>query len=193
MSSNDTLQLCFERIDAINAKDPNRHDDGTAKALLYGQRMSDCLQAFVQEPASHCLQIAVRAQHIQRWHLARVDFPAGRQGYLSWRRELAKHHAKLCTDIMAELAYSEADQERSSQLLRKQKLKQDPECQTLEDVACLVFLEFYFVDFARSHSDEKIISIVKKTWAKMSEDGHTQAMKIPYDEQTLGLIQQALA
>ena len=63
-------------------------------------------------------------------------------------------------------------------LLKKKGLKTDPETQTLEDVACLVFLESYFWDFSRLHDEEKIIGILRKTWAKMSARGQEAAREI---------------
>ena len=73
-------------------------------------------------------------------------------------------------------------------LVEKKKLKTDSETQLLEDVICLVFLEFYFLDFAQQHDEEKIISILSKTWNKMSREGHDAAMTIKYSKEALDLI-----
>ena len=62
----------------------------------------------------------------------------------------------------------------------------------MEDVVCLVFLENYFEDFAAKHDDEKIIDIVKKTWAKMSPEGHEAALQLPLSKRSESLIQEAL-
>lgn len=48
-------------------------------------------------------------------------------------------------------------------LVMKKGLKSDPEAQILEDVVCLVFLDYYFEEFSQNHSEEKLIRIVKKT------------------------------
>ncbi len=61
------------------------------------------------------------------------------------------------------------------ELLLKQGLRRDPEVQTLEDVACLVFLEHYFADFARKHERDKLVDIARKTWKKMSPRGQEAA------------------
>ena len=58
-------------IDEINNQDPNYIDvDGTPqpKELVYGHQMTACLEKYWPE-ANELLQIAVRAQHIKRWHL----------------------------------------------------------------------------------------------------------------------------
>jgi len=65
--------------------------------------------------------------------------------------------------------------------------------QTLEDVACLVFLENYFADFSTQHDDEKVVSIVAKTWVKMSEAGHKAALTIDIPERARALVERALA
>jgi hypothetical protein len=45
-------------------------------------------------------------------------------------------------------------------------------------VACLVFLEHYFADFASKHERDKLIDIVRKTWAKMSPAGRAAALEL---------------
>ncbi len=75
-------------------------------------------------------------------------------------------------------------------IIRKERLKRDPEAQALEDCACLVFLENEFVPFAEKHQDDKIVDIVAKTWVKMSEAGHAEAVAmlpaLPERLQTFG-------
>jgi len=78
-------------------------------------------------------------------------------------------------------------------MIRKEDLKSDEETQALEDVACLVFLDDQFADFEKEHDEEKIISILRKTWGKMSEEGHALALKIPMEGRPRELIGKALA
>ncbi len=52
-------------FDAANAQDPNL-DEGQPKELLYAQRMTEMIGRFAPE-SSEVAQLAVRAQHIQRW------------------------------------------------------------------------------------------------------------------------------
>ena len=82
--------------------------------------------------------------------------------------------------------------DRVSFLIKKKKLKKDEETQTLEDVICLVFLNFYYEEFLEKHTTEKMITILQKTWQKMSEKGHQAALKLSYSEKALELIQKAL-
>ena len=69
-------------------------------------------------------------------------------------------------------------------LIRKEDLKKDEETQTLEDVACLVFLDDQFEEFEQQHDEDKIVKILQKTWGKMSGRGHELALEIPMSERS---------
>jgi hypothetical protein len=166
------------RIDAANAADPNRETlDGESwpKELLYARRMSAWLARLAPD-ASEALRIAVRAQHIERWHIARKDYDEGKKGYHLWRTTLYRYHAERAGAIMAEVGYDQPTIERVSALVQKKHLRSDAEAQTLEDAACLVFLENHFAEFATRYDADKIVDIVRKTWAKMSPNGHRAAL-----------------
>ena len=189
------LQDAIARIDAANAEDPNREFvDGAArpKEVVYAERMTGWLEKLAPE-ASEALRIAARAQHIERWTMPRAEFPDGREGYLRWRTTLAKFHAERTAGIIAEAGYDEAVIDRVKGLLRKHRLKTDPEVQTLEDVACLVFLESYFADFSKKHDEAKVIGILQKTWAKMSPRGHDAALALDMPAEARALVEKALS
>jgi len=189
------LTRALTLIDDINKQDPkNEIIDGNSMpcALIYGQRMSDILLDFSpQAPLS--LQIASRAQHIKRWSVPRTQYPLGRTGYLAWRKSLGVMHADLAMEIAAQVHCSQEDITAIGKMLRKEQLKRDPLVQTLEDVACLVFLSFYFTSFCEKHSPEKIISIVQKTWKKMSQAGQEAALKLQFTPAQSQLLMQALS
>ncbi len=44
---------------------------------------------------------------MQRWTSARDSYPQGRAGYLKWREELKKFHARTVTEIMGQAGYPE--------------------------------------------------------------------------------------
>lgn len=189
------LEAAFEAFDNANRQDPNQEMvDGQPhpKELLYAQRMSERLQQFAPD-SSEALQLAARSQHIQRWKIARADYPLGRQGYKKWRSELAKFHAQTAGDILTNLGYEATTIERVQDLLQKKHLKRDQEVQTLEDVICLVFIEHYLADFASKHEEAKLIDIIQKTWRKMSEQGQQAALQLPLSEELLTLVKKALA
>jgi hypothetical protein len=74
----------------------------------------------------------------------------------------------------------------------KRHLKDEPESQTLEDALCLVFLETQFADLRKKTEPAKMREIVRKTWAKMSEQGKAEAMKLPLSEDDRRFVQGAL-
>ncbi|WP_108868490.1 DUF4202 domain-containing protein [Aquimarina aquimarini] len=191
----DKLTRAYADIDKANAKDPNKEEvnnEIVAKELIYGQRMTTTLEQF-DPNASEALKLAARSQHICRWEIPRNSYPMDRIGYLKWREELKKFHASKASEILTQIGYDTETIDRVSFLIQKKKLKKDTDTQTLEDVICLVFLDFYYEDFLLKHTDDKIITILQKTWHKMSEKGHESALKITYSEKALDLIKQALA
>jgi hypothetical protein len=146
-------------------------------AVVYGERMTAWLARLAPEASEH-LAIAVRGQHVRRFDVPRSTYPMDKPGYFAWRNALKRHHAEVVGAIMANLGYAEADVGRVGAMIRKEGIKRDPETQTLEDCACLVFLEFESVEFLAKYPDDKIVDIVAKTWAKMSEVGHAQALEL---------------
>ncbi len=193
-TSTTMLEKIFSEIDAINATDPNVEvADGKPypKELIYGHRMSEMLHWY--EPnASFELQIAARGQHIKRWHICRNEYPMDRPGYLKWRTMLKLDHGELLEEILLKLNVNQVSIDQVITLVTKKKLKTDAESQKLEDIACLVFLKYHFLDFMEKHSEEKIISIVQKTWEKMTPKGHELALQLPYSPKALSLVQKAL-
>lgn len=182
------------RIDEANAQDPNRIAvQGALQPAerVYGERMSIML-ARHHPGASELLQIAARAQHIQRWKVPRTDYPDGRAGYHRWRNELKRLHAGWTAEIMLDCGYSREEAQRTASLIRKENLKSDPEAQALEDTACLVFLEHYANDFAARHDEAKCIAILAKTWAKMSPEGREAALTLDLPAPVHRLVEKAL-
>ena len=188
------FQKAIQLFDELNSKDPNKEDfagDTHAKELLYAQRMTERLQVFAPN-ASEALQLAARCQHICRWEIPRSTFPTGRKGYNQWRSTLRSFHAEKAATILQKVGYEEAMIDKVQFLVLKKQLKRNKETQTLEDVICLVFLEFYFTNFAASHKEEKVIDILQKTWRKMSEEGQKAALDLSLNEGALDLIKKAL-
>jgi hypothetical protein len=189
------FKRAIELIDTANSADPNQVFDGNtqlAAEMLYSKRMTDWLNKLYPD-ASEALHLAARAQHIRRWEVPRSSYPMDRAGYHRWRTGLYSFHADTTAKILAEAGYDDGTIGRVSSMLKKQRLKADPETQALEDVICLVFLENYFTEFAARHEDEKVIVILRRTWAKMSEIGHAAALKLPMPPQAAALVGRALS
>ncbi len=182
-------------MDRVHAQDPKQAAyQGTPQPaeLVYAMRMSEMLNA-VYPDASEALRLAARCQHIQRWELARTDYPEGRAGYLQWRTEEKRRHAVLAAEILRQAGYEDEVAARVGQLVRKERLKQDADAQRLEDVACLVFLEDHLADFAPKHSEAKVVDVIAKTWPKMSAHGQQAALKLKLPATSQRLVEMALA
>jgi hypothetical protein len=186
-SNQERFGHALARFDAANAEDPNREIvDGQPqpKELVYALRLSAMLARFAPQ-ASEALQLAARCQHIRRWAIPRGDYPQTTIGYKQWRTRLKKFHADTASAILEDVGYDADTIRKVQSLLRKEGLKTNPETQTLEDVVDLVFLEHYLEDFFAKHGhqgEEKLADILRKTWKKMSLEGHAAALdliKIP--------------
>ena len=189
------FQTAIARLDAANAEDPNLETvDGVAhpKELLYAQRMTAWLGRLAPD-ASEALRLAARAQHIRRWAIPRRDYPMTRTGYLKWRTTLYRFHADTAGDILREVGYDDATVAAVQSLLRKERLKRNPDMQCLEDVICLVFLESYFADFAPQYDEQKVLDILRKTWKKMSARGQKAARDLALPQAAHALLEKALA
>jgi hypothetical protein len=195
MSDSDRFITAIAQIDAANAVDPNRESyqgREEPKELLYSHRMSDWLTRLAPD-ASEELRLAARGQHICRWTIPRGSFPMDRAGYFHWRNECKRMHAEKMGEIMRSVGYDEPTVKRVQSLVRKERLKADPETQLLEDVACLVFLENYFAEFSRQHDEAKLIDIVRKTWKKMSSRGHEGALRLPLSPDSRAIVERAVS
>ena len=191
----DKFIKAIQLFDAANSKDPNKEiweGKEYAKELLYALRMSEKLEDF--EPnATISVQLAVRCQHICRWEIPRDSYEMNKVGYLTWRKSLYAFHAEKAAEILEVVGYKNSLIEEVRFLLLKKQLKKNTQTQLLEDVICLVFLDFYFEKFAQKYTEEKLIDIVQKTWKKMSSKGHEFALKLNFSEHASALIGKALA
>ncbi|MFA5627270.1 MAG: DUF4202 domain-containing protein [Thiohalomonadaceae bacterium] len=198
--SSQQLTQALALIDQANSEDPNKETaDGKEwpKELLYSRRMTEMLQRYTPK-ADAAQQIAIHAQHIQRWKSPRSDYPMDRNGYLQWRTHLYKFHAETVAAILVGLGFNEQTIERVKQAVGKRGVKLNPDTQLLEDVAALTFIEHYMLDFAAKHpeyDEAKWIDIIRKTWRKMSQRGHEFVLSgsITLPEALTPLIQKSLA
>lgn len=190
MTTAEQLRQAFAAFDLYNSKDPNTETyNGVTypKEVLYGQRMTAKLNAYAPH-ASTALQLAARCQHIGRWEIARNSYPMDKKGYLQWRSAEKMHQAKIAEQILHEHQFDQDTIEKVKFLLLKKELTTNEETKTLEDVICLVFIEFYLDDFAAPHDDDKVIDILKKTIKKMTPRALEEASKIKVSERMGRLI-----
>ena len=193
MSSLDKLNKACSAFDNYNAADPNKmeyHGVIYSKECIYAARMTEKLYQFKPNPDEYLL-LAARCQHIGRWEIPRHSYPMDRKGYLQWRNHLKMHHVEIADRILKECEYDIDTIEKVKSLLLKKNLLQNTDTQLIEDVICLVFIEFYLEGFADQHQEEKIVDIIKKTLKKMSPHGIQEALKIPVTDKVKELIGKA--
>ena len=128
--------------------------------------------------ASEALRLAAHCQHIRRWTRPRSDYPEGRGGYKRWRSDLARFHGDEAEAVLRDVGYDDDVIARVRDLLLKKGLKVDHEVQLFEDAICLTFLENEYEDFAAKHDEDKLVTILRKTWKKMSPQGHAVALRL---------------
>lgn len=194
-TKSERLDQVISAIDEANAADPNTIEDGgeaRPAELVYGERMTEA-QERIYPDASEALRIAARAQHIRRWTVPRSSYPEGRKGYYAWRNYLKRFHADEVAVLMEKAGYSEEEINQVGSIIRKEGLRRNPDAQALEDLACVVFLEHYFEPFADKYDDDKLIDILRKTWAKMSDKGHAAALELQLPPRAARLVGRALA
>lgn len=182
-------------IDALHAQDPRPTTlaDGTSlpQELAYAQRMSDWLDR-VHDCPDEILRLAIRAQHLQRWLVSREQYPEGRVGYLTWRRDQGVRAGDTTAQLMRDAGFAAEDADRAATMIGKKGLGRDADVQALEDCACLVFLENYFADFSRKIEHDHMVRIVQKTWRKMSPRAHALALTLPMSDASAALVKEAL-
>lgn len=197
-------QQDFDRVvklmDEANSEDPNIEiADGKEwpKELLYSHRMSEMLERY-KPTADDVAKLAIRGQHMLRWKSPRTDYPMDRKGYHQWRTQLYTFHADSVAGLMAKVGYDEESLERVRQAVGKKALKKNKDTQLLEDIAALVFIEYYMLAFVEKHpeyDEEKWIDIIQKTWRKMSDDAHQFSLsgKLILPESLIQLIQKSVS
>lgn len=192
--NDEKLDRVLRLIDEANVQDPNKETwqgESHPKEWLYGRRMTEWLER-LQPDASDILRIAARGQHIRRWEVPRDGYPMTREGYLKWRSFLYGFHGERVAELMVQAGYESEASERVRTILSKRGLRTDPDVQLIEDVACLVFLDYYFPEFAATQDAEKLIGIVRKTWNKMSERARQRALELEFPEAIKALLVRAL-
>jgi len=191
------LNKAFKLFDAYNKQDLRNFTwEGVTEPQEYFFAVKLHEWVLKLDPdATEELLLASRSQHIGRWEIPREDYPEGREPYLKWRKDLALHHAAIAGRLMKEAGYSEETSERVKQIILKQRIKVDADVQTMENALCLVFLQLQYEDFRKKYEQEpeKIINILRKSLLKMDGHGHQFALKLPYSENGLELIDEALS
>ena len=199
MSSDFTTSERFKgaihRFDEENSRDPNMevaNGQSHSRELIYARWLTDWVLK-LSPNASEPLRLAARCQHICRWEIPRNSYPMDKPGYLRWRADLKKFHAKKSGDILREVGYDNATIQRVQELNLKRNHPNDPEVCVLEDALCLVFLERQFGPLAAKSDDEKMINALQISWKKLTPAALAEGLKLYYGPREKALIGKALA
>lgn len=189
------FQAAIDAIDAANRDDPNiDHEAGVPfpRELLYSWRVCEWIMKLVARP-DEALLLAARCQHVRRWENPRAGYPMDRPGYLKWRSDLKRFHAKTSAELLTKAGYGNDVIQQVADLNLKKNFPRDPDAQTLEDALCLVFLRHQLDALAAKTDDEKMINALRKSWGKMSGEARAWALKLQYSPNGLRLVRAALA
>ena len=194
MSDSDRFARAIAAIDAGNAEDPNvitvRTRTGP-KEIVHAELVTEWVEQ-LRPDASEALLLAARGHHYRRWTVPRASAPAGRAGYLKWRKSLQQQHARDLGAILATAGYDDATVTRVQSIVRKEQLATDAEVQALEDALCLVFLETQLSDVAARLEPETLDRVVVRTAKKMSPEGIAAIAQVPLDDRERAILAGAL-
>lgn len=194
--SPDRLTAALAAIDAANADDPNTVSiDGVErpKEVAHAELMTRWVRRLAPSCSDEQL-IAARAHHLRRWAIPRETYPVGRSGYLRWRSALRRRHGEEVGAILRRAGYDDGTIARVQAIVRKQGLGRDPEVQIHEDALCLVFLETQFDALATQiDDDDKMVEILRKTAAKMSDAGLAAVSEVSLSPQGAALLSRAMS
>ena len=186
-AANTQLAQAITAIDAVHQQDPKGEE------LAYADSVERWIGKLLDE-VDPIARLAARCQHLERWAIPRDSYPMDRSGYLKWRVAVHERQGERAEAILLKAGI---DPEAAAHV-RTVVAKKDPKSalgQALEDAACLVFLEEQAAAFfaEKAYDEDKIITIVQRTWKKMSARGHELALTIDMPPALSELVSKALA
>ena len=188
------FEQALAAIDAANADDPATIEfrgQTRPKELLHAELMTSWVRR-LDPDASEAQLLAARAHHLRRWAVPRATYPEGRAGYVRWRKDQRQRHAEEVGEILEATGFDEATVERVGSIIRKEGLGVDPAVQVHEDALCLVFLQTQFDPVTERLGDDKTIDVVRRTLAKMSEEGRATALGLDLSDHGRSLVESAI-
>jgi hypothetical protein len=177
-------------IDAANAADPTPVAVRGATeplALVHGRLAAEWVARLIDAP-SEALLLAARAHHLRRWEVPRSSYPEGRSGYQRWRRDQKARHAADVAVVLHGCGYSAAEIDEVQRLVRRDPVEG---AQTVEDAACLVFIETQLAEVAARLEHDHLIDVIRKTTAKMSAQALAQVGSVPVTSAAAALLAEA--
>lgn len=164
------------------------------KEYLYARRMVEMLTKFYPL-ADEAQLLAARCQHFCRWEIPRSSYPLDKKGYHTWRTFLYTYQAQKAAEILLAAGYDDETVERVRVMVSKQGIKVNADTQLIEDVICLVFIQYYVEEFSHKYADDipKLFDIIQKTWRKMSDAGHAAVLQLQVKPELMDTLKAALS
>jgi ketosteroid isomerase-like protein len=198
MAPSARLRAALAAIDDANVADPTlvtvRGSRGP-KEIIHANLVTEWVLRLKPE-ADEALLLAARGHHFRRWTVPRTSYPAGRTGYLRWRKDLHAQHARDLGLLLTDAGYDEPTIERVQAIVRKDGLVRADEhddVQVLEDALCLVFLETQLVDIAARLDPATLPGVITKTARKMSPAGLALIAELPLGAGSRRILDAAFA
>lgn len=176
------IEEAVRRFSAIGALDPRRivwEGEAVPYSLAEAASLTDYIGRLTDAP-SEALRLAAHCQHLRRFEYARSAFPPGRDGYLAWRIDAARHSAEEAAAILTSLAVPAEVTEQVKRIVTKQDRRHDTDVQLMQDALSLTFLRLDAESFFAKHSEEEIERIIKRTLLKTSAPAQALASTEPY-------------
>lgn len=198
MAPSARLRAALAAIDDANRADPTIvtvRDRTGPKEIIHADLVTEWVLR-LRPDADDALLLAARGHHFRRWTVPRASYPAGRAGYLRWRKDLHGQHARELGVVLGDAGYDEATIARVQSIVRKDGLARAGEhddVQVLEDALCLVFLETQLVDIAARLEPAKLPGVITKTAHKMSAAGLAQIAHVPLGPGAHRILDEAFA
>jgi ketosteroid isomerase-like protein len=198
MAQSARLRAALAAIDDANRADPTIVTVGERtgpKEIVHADLVTEWVLR-LQPDADDALLLAARGHHFRRWTVPRASYPAGRAGYLRWRKDLHAQHANELGVLLGDAGYDEATIRRVQAIVRKDGLARAGEhddVQVLEDALCLVFLETQLVEIAARLDPEKLPGVITKTARKMSAAGIARIAEVPLGPGARRMLDEAFA
>ena len=128
----------IERFDAAHREDPARsrlRRPGISDRTVIRNAHDRMARAGLRQmPPKRC-SWPCAASTSAAGHIPRSEYPMTRPGYHQWRTALARFHAEQAAEILRSVGYDDPTVQRVQSLVRKERIKSDPDAQTLEDAA----------------------------------------------------------
>jgi ketosteroid isomerase-like protein len=198
MAQSARLRAALAAIDDANRADPTIVTVGERtgpKEIVHADLVTEWVLR-LRPDADDALLLAARGHHFRRWTVPRASYPAGRAGYLRWRKDLHAQHANELGVLLGDAGYDEATIRRVQAIVRKDGLARAGEhddVQVLEDALCLVFLETQLVEIAARLDPEKLPGVITKTARKMSAAGIARIAEVPLGPGARRMLDEAFA